>query len=115
MASTVYLSIPSFNSIFQFHETDSLDHPLLGCTPNTLEQLGLKFTAYISVLRFPRRVSLEELSRELGIAKSTLNEILRGAERKIVTAYMRHDLPHLILRRVLEETQRLKLKMQSST
>jgi len=79
------------------------------------EQEVLYYAYFRGYYDTPRRVSLEELSRELGIAKSTLNEMLRSAERKIVTAYMRHDLPHLILRRVLERTQRLKLKMQSPT
>lgn len=32
----------------------------------------------------PKRVTLEELARELGIAKSTLSEVLRSAERKMI-------------------------------
>jgi DNA-binding CsgD family transcriptional regulator len=49
----------------------------------------------------PHEISLDQLSDELNISKSTLSEILRNAERKIVTAYMRHDLPHLILSKIL--------------
>jgi predicted DNA-binding protein (UPF0251 family) len=56
----------------------------------------------------PRRVTLEELSKELGLSKSTLNEILRSAERKIVTAYMRHDLPHLVVSKILEKIAKSK-------
>jgi len=74
------------------------------------EQEVLYYAYFRGYYDAPRRVSLEELSRELGIAKSTLNEILRSAERKIVTAYMRHDLPHLILRRVLEKNTKAKIK-----
>jgi hypothetical protein len=49
----------------------------------------------------PRKITLRRLAFELGLSKSTLNEILRSAERKILTAYMRHDLPHLIVNKVL--------------
>ncbi len=44
------------------------------------------------------------------MSKSTLNEILRSAEGKIVTAYMRHDLPHLIVGKILEKIARSKHK-----
>ncbi len=50
----------------------------------------------------PRSISLDKLSKELGLSKSTLNEILRSAESKIITAYMRHDLPHLIVDKILK-------------
>ena len=49
----------------------------------------------------PRSITLRQLAVELGFSKFTLNEILRSAERKIVTAYMRHDLPHLIMSKIL--------------
>jgi len=52
----------------------------------------------------PKRITLEELARELGVCKSTLCELLRSAERKIVTAYMRHDLPHLIMSKLLDKS-----------
>ena len=49
----------------------------------------------------PRSATLHQLAFELDLSKSTLNEILRSAEKKIVTAYMRHDLPHLIVNKIL--------------
>ena len=38
---------------------------------------------------FPRRTDSEALARDLGIAVSTLSEILRAAERRIFSEYMR--------------------------
>jgi predicted DNA binding protein len=49
----------------------------------------------------PRKIHLTQLAEELNISKSALNEILRSAERKIVTAYMRHDMPHLVIEKIL--------------
>jgi len=37
---------------------------------------------------YPRRAALHQLSRSLGISSSTLGEMLRRAERKIVTSYL---------------------------
>jgi predicted DNA binding protein len=36
---------------------------------------------------FPRKVGLTELSKRIGIKPSTLSEIMRGAERKIMTSF----------------------------
>jgi len=53
---------------------------------------------------------LDQLARELNLSKSALSEILRKAERKVMTAYMRHDLPHLIISKVLKKVKELKIE-----
>lgn len=50
----------------------------------------------------PRGATLDRIAAELKLSKSSLHEILRSATRKIITAYMRHDLPHLVVSRILE-------------
>lgn len=47
----------------------------------------LVFAAASGYYDFPRRVSLTRLAEKVGVAPSTLSEILRGAEKRIVTAY----------------------------
>lgn len=37
---------------------------------------------------YPRRAALHQLSRSLGVSSSTLGEMLRRAERKIITSYL---------------------------
>ena len=41
----------------------------------------------LGFFEFPRRLSLTELSEELGIKPSTLSQVLRAAEEKIITKY----------------------------
>jgi predicted DNA binding protein len=38
---------------------------------------------------YPRRTSLHELSKSLGVSPSALGEMIRRAERKIITSYLR--------------------------
>ena len=47
----------------------------------------LKSALELGYFDYPKRVSTEELSKRLGIAPSTLNEILRRAERRIIKVY----------------------------
>jgi predicted DNA binding protein len=47
----------------------------------------LKSALELGYFDYPKRVSTEELSDGLGIAPSTLNEILRRAERRIIKVY----------------------------
>jgi len=93
----------SFNILVSGTAEEMMSYML---TPKEQEVLyHVYFRGYYSQ---PRRVTLEELSKELGLSRSTLNEILRSAERKIVTAYMRHDLPHLIVSKILEKIAKSK-------
>ena len=47
----------------------------------------LKSALELGYFDYPKRVSTEDLSKRLGVAPSTLNEILRRAERKIIQVY----------------------------
>ncbi len=47
----------------------------------------LKSALELGYFDYPKRVSTEELSAQLGVAPSTLNEILRRAERRIISGY----------------------------
>jgi predicted DNA binding protein len=45
---------------------------------------------------YPRRITLRELSKKMGISASTASEVLRRAERKILASYQTHEtLPEL--------------------
>ncbi len=60
--------------------------------------------------RFPRGVSLKKLAEELGMSISSLAELLRKAEAKIVEAFIRHEMPHhlvyTVLRKAIKERER---------
>ncbi len=92
----------------------------LGCKPilvHSIEDMDYMLTrkqelalvqAYLrGYYDYPRKISLKELACEVGIAVSTLAELLRRAEAKIVEAFIRHELPHYIIKKMLssfEET-----------
>ncbi len=40
---------------------------------------------------YPRRISLQELASKIGVSASAASEVLRRAERKILSDYMKHD------------------------
>jgi predicted DNA binding protein len=40
---------------------------------------------------YPRRITLRELSKKMGISASTASEVLRRAERKILSSYQTHE------------------------
>jgi DNA-directed RNA polymerase specialized sigma24 family protein len=52
---------------------------------------------------YPRRVSLTDIARELGLSPSTVAEVLRRAERKVVEAFVRHEMPHYYLSKIVEK------------
>jgi predicted DNA binding protein len=43
---------------------------------------------------YPRRTGLQNLSKKLGVSSSTLGEMMRRAERKIIASYL-HQAPHI--------------------
>jgi predicted DNA binding protein len=47
----------------------------------------LKTALELGYYEYPKRASTEDLSKALGVATSTVSEILRRAERKIITEY----------------------------
>jgi predicted DNA binding protein len=52
------------------------------------EQIA-KMALNLGYFEFPKKVRLEELSEKLGISAGTLSEILRRAEKNILTRYFR--------------------------
>jgi len=49
----------------------------------------LKSALEMGYYEFPKRISTEELSKALGLAPSTISEILRRAERRIISGYFK--------------------------
>jgi predicted DNA binding protein len=47
----------------------------------------LKSALELGYFDYPKRVTTQELSEQLGVAASTLNEILRRAERRVLKGY----------------------------
>ena len=48
-----------------------------------------------------RKTRLKDLAKELNMSTSTLNETLRSAEKKIIEAFIKHDLPHLTFEKII--------------
>jgi len=63
-----------------------LDHQAT-LTARQEEILGTALTQ--GYFEFPRRISLTDLSELIGVRPSTLSEILRGAERRILESTVR--------------------------
>ncbi len=66
------------------------------------QELALVYAFFRGYYSMPRRVGLKELAEELGLSISSLAEHLRKAEEKVVEAFMRHELPHYMVYRVIE-------------
>jgi hypothetical protein len=77
------------------------------------QELALIYAYFMGYYNFPRKVSLKDLAKKLGISVSTLAEFLRRAEAKVVEAYVRHELPHYMAAiafygpRCVEEIERM--------
>jgi Predicted DNA binding protein len=95
------LDVGLFDILLSGSVREMMDYML---TPR--EQEVLYYAYFRGYYSQPHSVTLDRLAEELGVSKSALSEILRSAERKIVSAYMRHDLPHLIVSKVLERALR---------
>ena len=50
----------------------------------------VKIALEMGYFEFPKKIKLEDLSKRLGISPGTLSEILRRAEKHILTLYFRH-------------------------
>lgn len=55
----------------------------------TRQEQIVKLALEMGYFEFPKKIRLEELSERLGISAGTLSEILRRAEKKILTHYFR--------------------------
>ncbi|MDG6907756.1 MAG: helix-turn-helix domain-containing protein, partial [Nitrososphaerota archaeon] len=49
----------------------------------------VKMALEMGYFEFPKKIRLEELSQRLGISAGTLSEILRRAEKHILTMYFK--------------------------
>lgn len=79
------------------HSIDEIDYLLTQRQEYALVHAYLR--GYYS---YPRKVSLKELASELGMSVSTLAELLRRAEAKVIEAFIRHEIPHYLIKRILE-------------
>ncbi len=79
---------------FKIIKSSSVDGLSYMLTPRQEEVLIKAFLkGYYS---FPRRACLAEIAESLGISISTLSELIRKAESKVVEAFMIHELPHYL-------------------
>ena len=78
------------------HGIDEYDYML-----TEKQELAIIYAYLMGYYSFPRRISLKGLAAKLGLSVSTLAELLRRAEAKVVDAFVRHELPHYIVGRAL--------------
>ncbi|ALL00544.1 hypothetical protein Pyrde_0494 [Pyrodictium delaneyi] len=78
------------------HGIDEYDYML-----TEKQELAIIYAYLMGYYSFPRRISLKGLASKLGLSVSTLAELLRRAEAKIIDAFVRHELPHYIVGRAL--------------
>jgi len=81
------------------HEISGYDYML-----TYKQELALIYAYLMGYYQFPRRISLKELASKLGLSVSTLAELLRKAEAKVVEAYIRHELPQYLVNVVMSKT-----------
>ena len=82
--------------ILLHHPIEDMDYML------TRRQEYVLIEAYMKgYYSYPRRLNLADLAADIGISVSTVAELLRRAEAKIVEAFIRHELPHYLVRRLL--------------
>ncbi len=74
------------------HEVSGYDYML-----TEKQELAVIYAYLMGYYQFPRKASLKELATKLGLSVSTLAELLRKAEAKIIEAYIRHELPHYLV------------------
>lgn len=82
------------------HGIDEYDYML-----TEKQELAIIYAYLMGYYSFPRRISLKGLAGKLGLSVSTLAELLRRAEAKVVDAFVRHELPHYIVGRALYGSQ----------
>jgi len=91
------------------HSIDEMDYLL-----TQRQEYALVYAYLKGYYNYPRKVSLKELAEELGMAVSTLAELLRRAEAKVIEAFVRHEVPHYLVKRLLEREMAMLYKKQQS-
>ncbi len=83
------------------HEISEMDYML------TEKQETALIHAYLAgYYQFPRNISLKDLAASMGLSASSLAELLRKAEIKVIEAFIRHELPHYMVYAVLKKRKR---------
>jgi hypothetical protein len=85
--------------ILFMHEINEYDYML-----TYKQELALIYTYLMGYYQFPRKISLKELASKLGLSVSTLAELLRKAEAKVVEAFVRHELPQYLVSVIMSRT-----------
>ena len=85
------------------HGIDEYDYML-----SAKQEQALIYAYLMGYYTYPRKVSLKELAAKLGLSVSTLAELLRKAEAKVVEAFVRHELPHYLVKAVKSRAAQLK-------
>ncbi len=85
--------------ILLMHEISGYDYML-----TQKQELAIIYAYLMGYYQFPRKVSLKELAAKLGLSVSTLAELLRKAEAKVIEAYIRHELPHYLVGLVMSKS-----------
>ena len=67
------------------------------------QELAILYAYLTGYYQFPRRISLKDLSAKLGLSVSTIAELIRKAEAKIIEAFIRHELPHYLVGLVMSK------------
>ncbi len=57
---------------------------------------------------FPKKTRLRDLAEELDLSVSTLAELLHRAEKKVIEAFIRHELPHYLAFKILGRVRRMR-------
>jgi AraC-like DNA-binding protein len=81
------------------HEINGYDYML-----TYKQELALVYAYLMGYYQFPRKISLKELAGKLGLSVSTLAELLRKAESKVIEAYIRHELPQYLVNVIASRT-----------
>ena len=92
------LKSAGFRILFS-HEINGYDYML-----TYKQELALIYAYLMGYYQFPRKISLKELAAKLGLSVSTLAELLRKAEAKVIEAYVRHELPQYLVNVVMSKT-----------
>jgi predicted DNA binding protein len=87
-----------FQIIFS-HDINGFDYML-----TYKQELALIYAYLMGYYQFPRKISLKELASRLGLSVSTLAELLRKAEAKVIEAYIRHELPQYLVNVIMSRS-----------
>jgi len=88
--------------IIKKHSIEEMDYML-----TTRQEVALVYAYFRGYYEMPRRIGLKKLAHEIGVSVSSLAEMLRRAEAKVMEAFMRHELPHYMVLKVLSRKTRV--------